>query len=139
MNKNTMLAVIVGLVIGIAGTLGVSAATDKNDASKSVTTNASSDHSSMSMADMSARLKGKTNDDFDKTFIAEMMAHHQGAIDMAKLAQASAKHDEIKTLAGNIISAQTSEITQMKRWQIQWGYVASSSSNSVQNMDHMSH
>jgi uncharacterized protein (DUF305 family) len=139
MNRNTIAAVIVGLVIGVAGTLGVSAATDKNDTSKTVTSTASSDHSSMSMADMSAQLKGKTGDDFDKTFVAEMISHHQGAIDMAKLAQTNAKHAEIKSLAGNIISAQTSEISQMQLWQTQWGYVTSSSNDSMQGMDHMSH
>jgi uncharacterized protein (DUF305 family) len=54
---------------------------------------------------------------------------------MAKLAQQNAKHDEIKALAGNIITAQTSEINQMKAWQSQWGYEASTSqTNDTMNM-----
>ncbi len=143
MKKNTIAAVIAGLIIGIAGTLSVSAAT-KNDNNSKVDTGthssaSSSGHSSMSMSDTSEQLKGKTGDDFDKTFITEMVSHHQGAIDMAKLAQANAKHDEIKNLAGNIMSAQTSEISQMQLWQTQWGYVTSSSTDSMQGMDHMSH
>jgi uncharacterized protein (DUF305 family) len=89
----------------------------------------------MSMDDMTSSLQGKTGDGFDKTFIAEMIDHHQGAIDMAKLAQQNAKHDEIKALAGNIITAQTSEINQMKAWQSQWGYEASTSqTNDTMNM-----
>ena len=139
MNKNTITVATIGLVIGVAGTLGVTAAIDKNDTKNTESTTSSADHSSMSMADMSAQLKGKTGDEFDKTFIAEMISHHQGAIDMAKLAQSNAKHAEVKILAGNIITAQTTEISQMQLWQTQWGYINSSSNDSMQGMDHMTH
>lgn len=77
---------------------------------------------SMSMNDMVAGLKGKTGDEFDKAFIEEMIPHHQGAIDMAKLAEENAKHEEIKNLAKDIISAQNKEIDMMKEWQVNWGY-----------------
>ncbi len=77
---------------------------------------------SMSMDDMVNSLKGKTGDDFDKAFIAGMIDHHQGAIDMANLAKQYAGHDEIRTMADAIISAQTSEIIQMREWQKSWGY-----------------
>lgn len=76
----------------------------------------------MTMSGMVNGLKGKTGDDFDKTFISEMIDHHQGAIDMAQLAKNYAKHDEIKNLANDIISAQTSEINMMRKWQTSWGY-----------------
>lgn len=72
------------------------------------------------MANMNAGLQGKTGDAFDQEFLAEMIVHHQGAIDMAKLAQTNAKHQEIKDLANAIIKAQTSEIAQMKAWQTTW-------------------
>lgn len=39
---------------------------------------------------------------------------------MAELAQKSAKHDEIKKLADDIISAQNREIIQMKGWHKDW-------------------
>lgn len=80
------------------------------------------DNNSMAsmMANMNAGLQGKTGDSFDQEFLAEMIVHHQGAIDMAKLALTNAKHPEIKTLANNIITAQTSEIAQMKAWQNSW-------------------
>ncbi len=75
-----------------------------------------------SMGGMVGSLKGKSGEGFDKEFIAEMIIHHQGAIDMANLAKINAKHQEIKDLADDIISAQTSEIDQMKKWQSSWGY-----------------
>jgi uncharacterized protein (DUF305 family) len=76
----------------------------------------------MSMDDMMSGLSNKTGDNFDKVFLSEMIIHHQGAIDMAKEARTSAKHQEIKDLAGNIITAQQKEIDQMHGWQTQWGY-----------------
>lgn len=77
---------------------------------------------SMTMDEMSESLKGKVGDEFDKAFIEQMIDHHQGAIDMANLAQISAKHDEIKSLADDIVSAQTTEINMMREWQKSWGY-----------------
>ncbi|CAN5129226.1 hypothetical protein BH11PAT4_BH11PAT4_1120 [soil metagenome] len=80
------------------------------------------DSGDMSMNNMVSELSGRTGDDFDKAFLSEMIGHHQGAINMAKLAAAQAKHQEVKDLANGIITAQTSEIAQMKQWQGQWGY-----------------
>lgn len=72
------------------------------------------------MENMNMGLTGKTGDVFDQTFLSEMIVHHQGAIDMAKLALTNAKHQEIKDLANAIIKAQTSEISEMKSWQKLW-------------------
>lgn len=75
-----------------------------------------------SMDEMMESLSGKTGDDFDSAFIDVMIIHHQGAIEMAKEAQTSATHQEIKDLADDIISAQTKEIEMMREWKKQWGY-----------------
>jgi len=80
------------------------------------------DAMSMSMDDMSQMLAGKTGDAFDAAFIEGMIPHHQGAIDMAIAAKSAAKHDEIKTMADAIITAQQQEIDRMKQWQKDWGY-----------------
>ena len=56
----------------------------------------------------------------DEHFIEQMIPHHDGAIDMAKLALQKAKRPEIKTLAENIISAQSKEIEQMQNWYKSW-------------------
>jgi uncharacterized protein (DUF305 family) len=72
------------------------------------------------MAGMSAELEGKTGDAFDQAFISGMIAHHQGAVEMAELALANAKHQEIKDLANAIIAAQNREIAGMKAWQEAW-------------------
>ena len=72
------------------------------------------------MDQMNAGLQGKTGDTFDQEFLFEMIVHHQGAIDMARLALTNAKHQEIKDLAADIITAQTKEIEEMKQWQKTW-------------------
>jgi uncharacterized protein (DUF305 family) len=78
------------------------------------------DHSSMSMAEMTEALQDKTGEAFDKAFIDMMIAHHQGAVDMANLIPARAKHTEIKQLGQSIITSQTKEIQDMKHWQMDW-------------------
>jgi uncharacterized protein (DUF305 family) len=72
------------------------------------------------MDDMSASLKGKTGDVFDEAFLTEMITHHEGAVVMAEVALASAKHEEIKNLAKDIIAAQNKEIGEMKSWLNEW-------------------
>ena len=80
--------------------------------------------SDMTMSQMSSHLQNKTGDDFDKAFISSMIEHHEGAIDMAKLADKQAKHAEIKQLASDILDAQSREIDMMQAWQTDWGYKA---------------
>lgn len=68
-------------------------------------------------------LKGEA---YDKAFIGDMIVHHEGAVNMAELAMAQASHQEIKDLAATIVSSQSKEIADMKQWQQNWGYPASS-------------
>lgn len=75
-------------------------------------------------------MEGET---YDRNFVSNMIAHHQGAVDMAKLAQKNAKHQELKDMADGIVAAQEKEIADMTSWQEQWGYPSSSSDNM---MDH---
>lgn len=56
----------------------------------------------------------------DKHFIEQMIPHHEGAIDMAKLARTKATHPEVKVLAEAIIKAQATEITDMTSWYKDW-------------------
>jgi uncharacterized protein (DUF305 family) len=50
----------------------------------------------------------------DERFIDAMVPHHQGAIDMAQVALENAEHPEILALAKDVISAQETEIGQLK-------------------------
>ncbi len=81
------------------------------------------DTSMTSSMEMSAHsLKDKTGDEFDAAFLSDMIAHHEGAVEMAELAATNAKHDEVKDLSRNIVAAQQKEIVDMKQWQSDWNY-----------------
>lgn len=56
----------------------------------------------------------KMNGDFDAEFAGIMIEHHQGAIEMANIELKSGTDQTMRTLAQNIIAAQTKEITQFK-------------------------
>lgn len=72
------------------------------------------------MNTMNSNLEQKSSAEFDKAFIDEMIVHHQGAIDMANLALTRSTKEEIKNLSKEIITAQESEIAQMKQWADMW-------------------
>jgi uncharacterized protein (DUF305 family) len=54
--------------------------------------------------------------DADVDFVRGMIAHHQGAIDMARIVLEHGKDAEVKKLAEDIIAAQESEIAWMTDW-----------------------
>lgn len=57
---------------------------------------------------------------FDLKFIDTMTAHHQSALDMARLAENKAAHPELRAMASKMREAQKAEIDQMSRWRGQW-------------------
>ena len=79
------------------------------------------DHSQMNHGSMDMGSNGMTrqmvmeNGKYsDKAFIDSMVPHHQGAIEMARVALKNAEHAEIKELSRNIISSQQAEIEELK-------------------------
>jgi len=63
----------------------------------------------------------------DEEFLAAMIEHHQGAIDMARIALERAEREEVRRLAEEIITVQQAEIEQMRTWQREWFGVTASS------------
>jgi uncharacterized protein (DUF305 family) len=63
--------------------------------------------------DNGATSSASSGNQIDAMFVSGMIPHHQSAIDMAKLGQKNATHEEIKQLSDNIIKSQQAEITQM--------------------------
>jgi len=125
MKKNNLIIAAIVVVVAITGA-GIYAIR-KND---EPTTTKSSNTQTTVQADTSsaeykqyAALKGE---EYDRMFLANMIAHHQGAVDMANLALTNASHQEVEDLAKVIVSTQTTEITDMTAWQKAWGYPASS-------------
>lgn len=97
-----------GLLVAVAATL------------EKPSTQSSKDE--MSMSQMTNILRDKNGDDYDQTFTTHMIDHHQAAVDMAKLSETRAKHQEIKDLSKAIVDAQEKEISEMRQWEKDWGY-----------------
>lgn len=68
------------------------------------------------MISMLAMEKGMMNEDADVAFACGMIAHHQGAIDMALVLLAYGDDLQMITLAEKIMEAQVGEIARMTRW-----------------------
>ncbi|SEM58938.1 protein of unknown function [Loktanella fryxellensis] len=68
------------------------------------------------MVTMPAMHDGMMNADADVAFACGMIAHHQGAIDMAEVVLEHGDDDAMKALAQEIIATQVDEITQMTTW-----------------------
>ena len=57
---------------------------------------------------------------YDLQFLDTMIAHHEGAVEMGKAAEMKTQNPELKRFAAQIVTDQTREIAQMKRWREQW-------------------
>lgn len=64
--------------------------------------------------DQLAKLEASSGVAFDKMFLTMMVAHHEGAIKMAKAEQSDGKNADAKALAGVIRKDQTAEIATMR-------------------------
>lgn len=153
-NNNNAGSIVVGLaIVGVivAGIIGYNAGKQggmqamhvdmmsMENEKETSNTKTPMDHSAMTMDEMTEGLDGLRGDAFDKAFVEMMIVHHQGAVDMAELIPANARHEELKKLGKDIITAQTQEITMMKQWLIDWGYVTSGSQKMDMNMQGMDH
>lgn len=61
-------------------------------------------------------MEGIESKDPDVAFVKGMIAHHQGAVDMAKIELKYGKSVEMEKLAQEIIDNQEKQIAQMKQW-----------------------
>src|SRR5260370_15620173 len=71
--------------------------------------------SNAAMTRMMAAMKIKPSNDVDRDFVAMMVPHHQGAIDMAEAELSYGHNEPLPGLAQVIIATQEQEIEVMRR------------------------
>ncbi len=65
----------------------------------------------------------------DKSFIENMIPHHQEAVDTSKIILSKSENDDLKSFAQKVITDQEREVELMKKWHKQW-YVVDFTDNS---------
>ena len=122
MNQKNKQMIIMGIIAFVA-VVGIAAFIFRDQLFRHASVQTSSD---MVQVDKSSEAYKQYSDmvgeTYDRNFIANMIAHHQGAVNMAKLAQKNGKHQELKDMADNIVLAQEKEIADMTAWQKEWNY-----------------
>jgi uncharacterized protein (DUF305 family) len=130
MNTQTIITGVIALLIGATGTqlyhaqmmpMANMSSTHHQMPDGSMMKNMGTAMPSMSMEsmmmDMTANLVGKTGKDLEKVFITDMIPHHQGAVDMARILVADPSvSEQMKQFGNAIITAQEAEIRDMKEW-----------------------
>ncbi|WP_313527779.1 DUF305 domain-containing protein [Shinella sp.] len=119
MNAKTL---FLGAALSLAFTLPAFAQEADHSAHQGMTMGAPADGSPSTQAfiDANAKMHAAMAIDFtgnaDVDFVRGMIAHHQGAIDMAKVELEHGKDADIRKLAQDVITAQEGEIAMMKEW-----------------------
>ncbi len=92
---------------------------DHSNMDHSTVDHSASDHGSMDHAKLESS-PGAADAPLELQFIDSMIAHHDGAIEMAKLGTTRAGRPEMKKFMDAIIADQDRETTQMIRWRGDW-------------------
>jgi uncharacterized protein (DUF305 family) len=72
------------------------------------------DMPSMMSADDMAHLESQTGAAFDRTFLEQMIRHHEGAVEMARTESAKGKFADTTAMAASIVATQSAEIDEMR-------------------------
>lgn len=96
------------LASGVAHDVACDSDSGSSSSNKPLETTTSMSH------DMSVELKD------DKTFIENMIPHHQEAIDISLTLLKKTKDTDLIAFANNVVTDQNNEISEMKSWYKQW-------------------
>jgi uncharacterized protein (DUF305 family) len=118
-NKYTIIVILTIIAVAIAGIAVY--AVNKNNVNEKQSSNSQSTAEDVTTEDTNkfATLKGEA---YDEAFIADMLAHHEGALNMAEIAGAATERKEILDLSQAIMQTQAQEIIKMQALQAEWGY-----------------
>lgn len=84
-----------------------------------------------SSSESSTSTSGRT---VDQAFVAEMIPHHELAVEMAEIAQGEGRHSQITRLADDIVESQSAEIEEMKPIAAEIGATEGSEGHGMEGM-----
>jgi uncharacterized protein (DUF305 family) len=114
MLKKTIL--LTTLCLSLAGTLAAQEMKGMDHSSMSKGESASIKAFQEANAQMHKDMTIEYSGDADLDFVRGMIAHHKGAIAMAKVELAHGKDAKLRKLAEDIVKAQEAEIAEMQAW-----------------------
>lgn len=109
---------------GLVLTATLAACADQSTTPPAATTSSTSSTSATATESASASAStdvAADHNDQDTTFAQMMIIHHEGAIEMSRLAVEQAETPEVVALAERIAEAQGPEIDEMTAWLSAWG------------------
>jgi uncharacterized protein (DUF305 family) len=118
MNRRSLTALAAALALLSLGGAFAYAATSTDQSTNAMTSTMPMGTSSTGMSMGHGMLPRGPN--FDRTFIDNMVPHHQSAVAMARIELAEGTRTPLRTLARSIIASQNGEIRQMKTWRERW-------------------
>lgn len=123
MKRNQIIIIIVGFIL-IAGAAWMLAAnSQKNGKVEQQSSSTASEEQETTQVEDN-KFATLTGSAFDEAYLADMMAHHEGAVNMGEQALSASERPEIKKLANEIVSTQSREMAKMSEWQKKWGFDA---------------
>jgi hypothetical protein len=106
--------IVIVFCIATACLVACSAGGGAQDANASAASKAFLDENAAAMKKMMTDMDVKPTGDVDRDFVAMMVPHHQGAIDMAQSLLKYGKNEQLRRLAQEIIITQQQEIAVMR-------------------------
>lgn len=121
----TIIVGLTALIIGAGAGFGITKLLDtpKPKPTQNNTAQTPEDPQTKLSSQILSSLRSKSGNEFDKAFLTELMSHNQTAIEIASLAQERTEREEIKKWSKYVSDAQISDISQMKTWYNDWGFL----------------
>ncbi|MFZ1301291.1 MAG: DUF305 domain-containing protein [Candidatus Microsaccharimonas sp.] len=121
MQKNKYTIIVIATIVAVIITGIAVYAVNRNNINDKQSSNSQSTTDDVTAEDTN-KFATLTGEAYDEAFIADMLAHHEGALSMAEIAGAATERKEILDLSQSIMQTQAQEIIKMQALQAEWGY-----------------